>query len=64
MSTLEDRLAWLDQVKEEVLEPERPIIDPHHHLWPGELHYLLDDFLLINGACKAWLWWCTKNGTM
>ena len=43
MSILEDRLAWLDQVKEEVLEPERPIVDPHHHLWPGELHYLLDD---------------------
>jgi predicted TIM-barrel fold metal-dependent hydrolase len=43
VSTLEDRLAWLDQVKEEVLEPERPITDPHHHLWPGELHYLLDD---------------------
>ena len=43
MSILEDRLAWLDQVKEDVLEPERPIVDPHHHLWPGELHYLLDD---------------------
>ncbi len=29
--------AWLDQVVEEVIEPERPIIDPHHHLWerPG-----------------------------
>ena len=43
MSILEDRLTWLDQVKEDVLEPERPIVDPHHHLWPGELHYLLDD---------------------
>ena len=44
MDTLEERLAWLDQVREEVLEPERPIVDPHHHLWPGKLHYLLDDF--------------------
>jgi hypothetical protein len=25
--------AWLDQVKEEALEPELPICDPHHHLW-------------------------------
>ncbi|MGI9234078.1 MAG: amidohydrolase family protein [Woeseiaceae bacterium] len=24
---------WLDQVKEEIIDPERPIIDPHHHLW-------------------------------
>lgn len=25
--------AWLDQVREPILEPELPIIDPHHHLW-------------------------------
>lgn len=24
---------WLDQVQEEALEPDLPIIDPHHHLW-------------------------------
>lgn len=24
---------WLAMLQEEVLEPERPIIDPHHHLW-------------------------------
>lgn len=24
---------WLDQVKEDTIEPERPIVDPHHHLW-------------------------------
>jgi L-fuconolactonase len=28
-----DHEAWLDQVVEEVIDPERPIIDPHHHLW-------------------------------
>ena len=25
--------AWLDKVTEEILEPDLPIIDPHHHLW-------------------------------
>lgn len=25
---------WLDQVIEEVVEPDLPIVDPHHHLWP------------------------------
>jgi hypothetical protein len=24
---------WLDQVKEPIIDPERPIVDPHHHLW-------------------------------
>lgn len=38
---------WLSQISEETLEPERPICDPHHHLWdhPGN-RYLLDDLLL------------------
>src|SRR3989440_8397161 len=37
---------WLDRHKEPALEPELPIIDPHHHLWvrPG-YRYMLDDFL-------------------
>ena len=25
--------AWLAQLREEVIEPELPIVDPHHHLW-------------------------------
>ena len=25
--------VWLATLQEEVLEPELPIIDPHHHLW-------------------------------
>jgi L-fuconolactonase len=34
--------AWLDQHDEAILEPERPIIDPHHHLWRWPEHeYLL-----------------------
>lgn len=24
---------WLDQVKEDIIDPDRPIVDPHHHLW-------------------------------
>jgi len=24
---------WLDQVKENIIDPDRPIVDPHHHLW-------------------------------
>jgi len=41
------RREWLDRRKEPILEPELPIIDPHHHLWqrPG-WRYLLDDLLL------------------
>ena len=27
------RDAWLDQVAEPTIDPTRPIIDPHHHLW-------------------------------
>ena len=26
---------WLAQVKEAVLDPDREIVDPHHHLWPS-----------------------------
>jgi predicted TIM-barrel fold metal-dependent hydrolase len=25
--------GWLAQSREEILEPELPIVDPHHHLW-------------------------------
>jgi len=37
MPTLEPKTqAWLDQVVEDVIEPDLPIVDPHHHLWrPG-----------------------------
>ena len=46
MSSLEDQLTWLDLHKETIIDPERPIVDPHHHLWPGESHYLLEDLWL------------------
>ncbi|MEM7275088.1 MAG: amidohydrolase family protein [Actinomycetota bacterium] len=27
---------WLAQHVEDVIDPDRPIIDPHHHLWPAD----------------------------
>ena len=37
---------WLALVSEPALEPDLPIIDPHHHLWDFPRHrYLLQDFL-------------------
>ena len=46
-----DRAEWLAQVAEDVLEPELPICDPHHHLWdhPGS-RYLLDELLADIGS--------------
>ena len=39
--------AWLaKQPPEPILDPDLPIIDPHHHLWDRPNHrYFLDDFL-------------------
>ena len=41
------RRDWLDRRKEPILEPELPIVDPHHHLWerPG-WRYMPEDLLL------------------
>lgn len=37
---------WLDQIKEEILEPDLPICDPHHHLWDHpNSRYMLDELL-------------------
>ena len=33
--------AWLDQVAEEIVDPERPIVDAHHHMWRDR--YELED---------------------
>ena len=42
--------SWLANLKEEVLEPDLPICDPHHHLWDlrrgaVQERYLLDEML-------------------
>ncbi len=45
------RNDWLARRKEPILEPELPIIDPHHHLWDREgWRYLLDDLLADTGS--------------
>jgi L-fuconolactonase len=46
-----DNGEWLAKVKEDIIEPDLPIIDPHHHLWdhPGN-RYVLDQFLADIGT--------------
>ena len=43
--TKEAQQAWLAQNVEEVVDPGREIIDPHHHMWrsSGLPVYLLED---------------------
>ena len=46
-----DRNEWLAQVQEDVLEPDLPICDPHHHLWDyPQSRYLLDELLADVGS--------------
>src|SRR5260370_41180084 len=46
------RKDWLAATQEEALEPERPIIDPHHHLWdrPGNRYLFHDLMEALNGG--------------
>lgn len=30
---MDQRNDWLAQVREEIIDPDREIVDPHHHLW-------------------------------
>lgn len=49
MSPVPGAPEWYAQVSEEIIDPGRPIIDPHHHLWAtgsrwtNGAPYLLDD---------------------
>ena len=45
------RPDWLDRRHEEIIEPELPIVDPHHHMWdrPGN-RYLFQDLLADVGS--------------
>lgn len=36
--------GWLAGYHEDVLEPQLPIVDPHHHLWDRDTRYMLDEF--------------------
>jgi len=44
---------WLDQVIEDVIDPDLEIIDPHHHLWPvGQgLPYQRDETAPLPNTC-------------
>ena len=44
--------AWLAQVQEEIIDPQRAIIDPHHHLWKKRFNadYLLEDLWADTGS--------------
>jgi predicted TIM-barrel fold metal-dependent hydrolase len=38
------REDWLAQYTEEVIDPTRPIVDPHHHLWDrGGQRYMIEE---------------------
>src|SRR5881396_2316621 len=38
------REDWLAQHTEEIIDPARPIVDPHHHLWDrGGLRYMIEE---------------------
>jgi L-fuconolactonase len=38
--------SWIERTREEPLEPDLPIIDPHHHLWHRPRNrYILEDLL-------------------
>jgi hypothetical protein len=38
------REDWLALRKEEIIDPQRPIVDPHHHLWDRDgQRYLIEE---------------------
>jgi predicted TIM-barrel fold metal-dependent hydrolase len=40
------REDWLALRQEEVIDPKRPIVDPHHHLWDrGGLRYMIEEMV-------------------
>ena len=52
MARIHEIAGWVNGVSEEIIDPDRPIIDPHHHLWHGpknppgikeSYRYLLED---------------------
>ena len=45
------RQDWLDKRREAIIEPELPIIDPHHHLWDRpNYRYLFPELLADVGS--------------
>ena len=49
--TCPTRRGWRSRRTEPILEPDLPIVDPHHHLWDRANHrYLLDELLADTGT--------------
>ena len=45
------RDAWLAQVREEIIDPDREIVDPHHHLWVREgIPYQMEELWADTGS--------------
>ena len=46
------RNSWLATVQEDIVDPDRAIIDTHHHLWPagGLIEYSLEDLHADTGS--------------
>src|SRR3981189_2098158 len=45
------REDWLALRAEDIIDPARPIVDPHHHLWDrGGQRYLIEEFLADLGS--------------
>ncbi len=42
--------AWLARRAEPIIDPDLPIIDPHHHLWSRHGDYFLDELLADTGS--------------
>ena len=41
---VDPREDWLAQHQEDVIDPSRPVVDPHHHLWDrGGQRYLIEE---------------------
>ena len=48
---LADVTAWTDLGREEALEPDLPILDPHHHVWDDERgRYLMHELAADTGS--------------
>ena len=54
--TNDEQQAWLGQVKEDIVDPSREIVDPHHHMWRSVPGGSLPPFLLDA------LWADTQSG--
>lgn len=52
MAQIPEMHDWSTLLTEEIIDPDHPIVDPHHHLWPpGEAFgYGLDDLLDDTGS--------------